>query len=170
MQRLGLISLILAGILVCAAPNAKAQCIGDCDGDCAASISELMRGVCISLSLDCPFPCTHAFDANGNGVVAINELIVAVHHALNGCPDDCVPVPTCAPPTPTPVFSPTPLEFPVPGCCEFRDGSCEDQEGVEILLCLPSGLGGQFFEFHSCDQNTGRCVPPTPRPLCIPPR
>ena len=61
------------------------RCVGDCNEDLKVGISELILGVNISLQraplLQCP-----AFDANGNQMVAINELIAAVNSALNGCP------------------------------------------------------------------------------------
>ena len=59
-------------------------CPGDCDGDGAVAINELIVGVNIALgssSLDaCP-----AFDTDADGGVAINELIAAVNAALSGC-------------------------------------------------------------------------------------
>ncbi len=59
-------------------------CDGDCDGDGAVSIAELIRGVNIALGSlevgECP-----AFDINDDGMVSINELISAVNDALNGC-------------------------------------------------------------------------------------
>lgn len=65
--------------------SAPTPCVGDCDGSCDVSISELIVGVNIALgtlSIDrCP-----AFDPSGNGSVEINELIAAVANALNGCP------------------------------------------------------------------------------------
>jgi subtilisin-like proprotein convertase family protein len=60
-------------------------CVGDCDGDGAVSISELIRGVNIALELASLEQCP-AFDRNGNGAVEISELIAAVNNALDGCP------------------------------------------------------------------------------------
>jgi hypothetical protein len=165
MPRLLSLSLVSCVLLLSPAPNAGAQCAGDCDGDCAVSISELVRGVCVTLSLGCP--CADVFDVNQNGTVAINELIQAVHHALHGCPDECIPAPPCAPPTATPIFSPTPLEFPAPGCCELNGGGCEEQMGAEILNCEGGSPTGRFFIHHSCERSTGRCIAPTPTPRCL---
>lgn len=64
---------------------AGAACTGDCDRDRAVSIAELLRGVAMSLGSTPPDPCA-AFDANGDGQVAIDELVAGVHHALDGCP------------------------------------------------------------------------------------
>lgn len=59
-------------------------CVGDCGGDGAVTLPELIRSVNIALGnaplADCP-----AIDANANGQVAINELIRAVGNALDGC-------------------------------------------------------------------------------------
>jgi hypothetical protein len=61
-----------------------ATCVGDCDASGDVSIGELITGVNIAratLALDrCP-----AFDPSGRGRVEINELIIAVSNALNGC-------------------------------------------------------------------------------------
>lgn len=59
-------------------------CAGDCDGNGAVQIAELIRGVNMALGNlplgDCP-----AFDGDANDQVSINELISAVNAALNGC-------------------------------------------------------------------------------------
>ena len=65
-------------------PTAVGGCTGDCDGNGAVGINELISGVNIALdnaSVDsCP-----AFDVDGDGKVAIQELIAAVNNALGGC-------------------------------------------------------------------------------------
>ena len=48
-------------------------------------INELLIGVNISNGA-APLTQCAVFDADGNGAVAINELIGAVNRALNGCP------------------------------------------------------------------------------------
>lgn len=62
-----------------------AFCGGDCNADGQVTIDELTRGVNIALGLadrrECP-----AADVDGDGVVAIHELIGAVDRALGGCP------------------------------------------------------------------------------------
>jgi hypothetical protein len=59
-------------------------CRGDCDGNGAVQVNELVLGVRIILdevALDvCP-----AFDTNGDGVVVVSELVGAVGAALAGC-------------------------------------------------------------------------------------
>jgi len=66
-------------------PGARcATCLGDCNGNAAIDIDELVRGVTAALDsaflLGCP-----AFDGNGDGYVAITELVTAIHNALHGC-------------------------------------------------------------------------------------
>lgn len=60
-------------------------CPGDCDGDAAVLVSELVRAVRIALGrtgdpADCP-----AADPDGDGSVSISELVRAVRAALEGC-------------------------------------------------------------------------------------
>ncbi len=93
-------------------------CLGDCDGDGAVRVSELIRGARIglrTLELDvCP-----VFDRNGDGEVSIDELVAAVQNALLGCGHEFFPTitPTGAP-TPTAAPSGTPIpcstEAPTP--------------------------------------------------------
>ncbi len=99
---------------------AQLPCVGDCDGDGMVSISELIRGVNISLGSAELSTCP-AFDSSGDGTVTINELIQAVNAALQGCVGD---QPTATPtgsvmPTDTPSTEPpateTPTETPPPG-------------------------------------------------------
>ena len=59
-------------------------CTGDCNGNGAVSISELIVGVNIALSTRPIGACT-AFDRDANGIVSIAELVAAVNNALNGC-------------------------------------------------------------------------------------
>lgn len=60
-------------------------CSGDCDGDGALSINELILAVRIALGEEDASACG-SIDANGDGAVAIDELIAAVSRALGGCP------------------------------------------------------------------------------------
>jgi hypothetical protein len=61
------------------------RCQGDCGGDGAVTIDELLLGVNIALDLKPVDVCT-AFDVNDSGEVTINELIGAIANALRGCP------------------------------------------------------------------------------------
>jgi Cohesin domain/EF hand len=64
--------------------GAAPPCTGDCNGDGAVTIDELIRGVNIALGSrplsDCP-----AMDRDGDGAVSISELITAVNMTLLGC-------------------------------------------------------------------------------------
>jgi hypothetical protein len=74
--------------------RAQDVCAGDCDGEGMVGIGDLLVGVNIALGLDGEDRCP-SFDANHDGSLEINELLGAVHEALQGCP---TPEPT---PTPT---------------------------------------------------------------------
>ena len=71
-------------------------CPGDCDGDGAVTINELVTAVGIALGGGAMEGCPAA-DADGDGAVAINELIAGVGHAL-GEPCPVEPTPTATPP------------------------------------------------------------------------
>ncbi len=60
-------------------------CAGDCDGLGTVGINELIRGVNIALELQELAVCP-SFDVNGNDLVGVNELIIAVGNSLDGCP------------------------------------------------------------------------------------
>jgi hypothetical protein len=68
--------------------SAKALCAGDCDASNTVEINELIGCVNIALGaadLSTCSPC----DTDGDGMVAISELIQAVGRALDGCPSEC---------------------------------------------------------------------------------
>jgi hypothetical protein len=62
----------------------RPPCTGDCSGDGAVTINELITGVNIALGNQTLGVCP-AFDANGDGEVTINEIIQGVTAALTGC-------------------------------------------------------------------------------------
>ena len=59
-------------------------CVGDCDGDGAVTVDELLTGVNIALG-SLPVSRCSSFDSNGDGEVTLDELIQATLRALNGC-------------------------------------------------------------------------------------
>jgi DNA-binding beta-propeller fold protein YncE len=61
-----------------------AVCAGDCDGNRAVTIDELLRAVGVALDLS-PTDACAAADADHNERVSVDELIQAVNRALNGC-------------------------------------------------------------------------------------
>ena len=66
------------------AGSACAQCVGDCNGDGAVTVDELITGVNIALGT-LPLSRCSKFDTSGDGAVSINELIVGVNNAVAGC-------------------------------------------------------------------------------------
>jgi hypothetical protein len=65
-------------------PNVGPACAGDCNGDRAISIAELVTSVNIAIGYDSVGICPRA-DANVDDDVSIDELIRAVAAALSGC-------------------------------------------------------------------------------------
>ncbi|MGH7786355.1 MAG: hypothetical protein ACRERC_05775 [Candidatus Binatia bacterium] len=74
---------VVALVLLLAAP--ALACPGDCNGDGAVGINELMRSVSIALDVTPTRECA-VCDVNGDGTVSIDELLRAVKSALDGCP------------------------------------------------------------------------------------
>jgi hypothetical protein len=62
-----------------------ATCPGDCNGDGAVTVDELIQGVQIALG-NAPVTRCPAFDINVDGVVTIDELVIAVNDVLTACP------------------------------------------------------------------------------------
>ena len=57
------------------------SCLGDCDGDGAITIAELVRGMSIALGSAALAVCP-TFDVDGDGQVAVDELLRAVRRSL----------------------------------------------------------------------------------------
>ncbi|MCX8071607.1 MAG: hypothetical protein N3C12_04030 [Candidatus Binatia bacterium] len=77
--------LLAASILtvVLLGPRGAGACAGDCDGNGAVTIDEIVTGVRIALGSDvllCP-----AADRDQNGIVSVDEIVAAVLAALEGC-------------------------------------------------------------------------------------
>lgn len=60
-------------------------CPGDCDGDRAVAVSELVSAVRITLG-DATVDMCPAADPNGDMLVGVNELVRGVRASLDGCP------------------------------------------------------------------------------------
>jgi len=75
---------LLAAVLLCAAVRPSLACDGDCRGEGAVTIDDLIRAVNIALGTAPVSSCTFA-DRNGDGAVTIEELVSCVQHALAGC-------------------------------------------------------------------------------------
>jgi hypothetical protein len=122
--------LLLSGLITIetSASAVGPSCAGDCNGDGAVSISELIVGVNIALGNAPASACT-AMDANQDGMVSINELVAAVNSALTGC---AAPTPTATPGEPMITVSGT--------CVTTGAGNrgirpCDDGTPVTILRC-----------------------------------
>jgi hypothetical protein len=95
-----------------ATPASAQVCTGDCNGDTAVTIGELIRAVNIALGL-VPLEDCAAIDVNDNREADIAELIQAVGRALLNCP----PTPTqvlTATASMTPTLTPTPTTTSTP--------------------------------------------------------
>ena len=64
---------------------AQPVCVGDCDGTLRVEVSDLVLGVNAAL-LRAPMDACPSLDDDGNGSVAIDELITAVDNSVRGCP------------------------------------------------------------------------------------
>ena len=73
-----------AGGIAAYGVGAAPACTGDCDAGGSVTVDELIRAVRIALDIDPLGGCT-SIDVNGNGEVAVNELIAAVNRSLEGC-------------------------------------------------------------------------------------
>src|SRR5262245_11725588 len=87
---------VLALVLALAASPVGAACVGDCDGNGAVPINELIKGVNVALGTAALDTCA-AFDRNSDGDVRVDELLAGVNSANAGCPADTTPTPTATP-------------------------------------------------------------------------
>jgi cysteine-rich repeat protein len=65
-------------------PTPQSICPGDCNGDDAVTVDELIAAVNVALGNSAVTACLNA-DANGDGTVTVDEIIRGVNAALNGC-------------------------------------------------------------------------------------
>lgn len=64
--------------------SALVVCTGDCDGDGAVTIDEVVRQILIGLGAAPAGDCS-AGDGNGDGTITVDEVVSAVNNALTGC-------------------------------------------------------------------------------------
>jgi len=85
--------LFVTALLLCATgfancgatdPALAQSCVGDCNRDGTVDVTELLKGVNIALGNESIETCG-AFDATEDTHVTVDELVVAVQYALNGC-------------------------------------------------------------------------------------
>lgn len=76
------LSALTGGVRVQAASS---SCGGDCNGDRTVTIDEILRMVAIALGDITGAPCP-AGDPGPDGRIGVDEILVAVRSAVNGCP------------------------------------------------------------------------------------
>jgi len=76
----------LGATLVVGPSIARAQCLGDCDGNNEVAVTELIVMVNIALgTVPCCTTCAAA-DPNNTHEVLVTQIVAAVNNALSGCP------------------------------------------------------------------------------------
>ena len=63
---------------------ARFACTGDCDGNAAVSMDEVLQGARLAFDRSSLAQCP-AFDENDDGQVAAGEIVAAVRNAVRGC-------------------------------------------------------------------------------------
>lgn len=152
---------LLAALLVClaAAPLPAWSCPGDCNGNGAVAIDELILGVRISLG-DAPLAQCPAFDVTPDGELRIDELIRGVGSAATGCPATPTPTPSLtatpsATPTDTPTAVSTDTSTATPTVPPVAGRWREDTLGVETSTCgdpLTTTFGDELAARGPCEQ------------------
>lgn len=133
--------------LLLALPAPGQACTGDCDGDDAVAINELVVGVSIALGA-LPLETCMAIDADGDGTVTIAELIGAVDHGLAGCPE--------------PASRWTPID-PLPGGARQEVGVAAIGERIFVAGGLTaSGQGSTAVEVYDADAGAWSSAAPLP--------
>lgn len=118
LQQAHFLAATVVSLLVASAPGEVRACVGDCDGNGSVTVDEIVTGVSIALGAR-PLSECEILDGNLDQAVTVDELIMALNHALSGCPVD-----PSATPTPvasatesivaTATFTPEPSATPIP--------------------------------------------------------
>jgi uncharacterized repeat protein (TIGR03806 family) len=170
------VRLVAAGLSVLLAsvsPAAGQDCTGDCRGDRAVTIDEVITGVNIGLGSLPPERCV-GFDRNRDLTVTIDEVVAAVNNGLGGCPP--APVETsCTIPGGTGVnFDPAEQACDLLSSYRFFRGSGSTQEpndgvvpydlntplfsdyaGKHRFVWMPAGASARYDDFASFDVPVG---------------
>jgi len=126
--------------LLLATPGSALTCAGDCDGDGAVTVDEIVAMVTIALDLE-PVDICRSSDRDGNNAVEIDEVIAAVSFALNGCPSS----PTATPAVPTATATQTP-----PATCAAAAPAVTTPKASSACVALP-GMFVDCFETSGLD-------------------
>jgi len=143
-------SLVLACSVLALSAMARPAlgCVGDCNGDGAVAINEIISGVTLALGT-APVSACAAFDDDGNGEVRINELLAGVNGGLIGCP-------TAA--TPTPTVTPVPTGGATETRCIVPDGDGVNFDPTQQFCDLLSSY--RFFQGNGATQEPNEGVLP----------
>jgi hypothetical protein len=107
--------LAVLALISASTPDAtRAQCAGDCDGDSAVTVDEIVRCVNIALGSIAVIECVAA-DLDVSESVTVDEVITAVDRALSGCAaGESSPTATATGGLPTPTSTPDAGGEPIP--------------------------------------------------------
>jgi len=147
----------LLALVAClaASPLSAQLCPGDCNGDGAVTIDELVLGVRISLGEAALVACP-AFDATPDGVLRIDELVRAVAAASDGCQATPTPTPTAADtPTATPTATPTGTATATPTVPPVAGRWRESTLTVDASTCaepLSTAFAAELAARGACEQ------------------
>lgn len=78
------VCVVLAGASVARGGYGQAECVGACVTPMLVEVTDLLRGVNIALDQAAVDTC-RAFDGNVDGRVTVDELLLGVRNALEGC-------------------------------------------------------------------------------------
>lgn len=78
------LGVIWLGMMLGAPSSGAGTCVGDCDVSCDVTVDEIVTTENVALG-ELPVARCKSGDANGDGLITIDEIIVAVTDALNGC-------------------------------------------------------------------------------------
>lgn len=132
----------LGGLLIAAMALAQPTVPGDCSGDRAVTVDEILTGVSIALGNRSVDECPN-FDTNTDGLVTVDEIVRAVQIALGSLPTR-TPTPT-APRTltPTATTTRTPTATATPPILEAA--FCHVFDSVPLLI-PDDDVGGAAHE------------------------
>ena len=138
---------LVALLSLLALPAPAQTCGGDCDGDGAVVVNELVLAVSVALGAAALDVCA-AVDGDGDGTVTIAELIAAVDHGLAGCPG--------------PASTWTPID-PLPGGARQEVGVAAIGERIFVAGGLTaSGQGSREVEVYDAANGDWSRVAPLP--------
>ena len=81
----GVLTICLCAATLAVPAAVSAVCTGDCNGDAAVTVDDLLTMVNVALDNTTVDHCS-AGDANGDHAITIDEILTAVNYALTSCP------------------------------------------------------------------------------------